>query len=104
MRGLDVAQCSKAGGLHKYPHAPNRPSSNKRRQPLTGIPYRSHYKQLVLEHMGDIPSATLTHNNRDLDAADALVALSGGNLANRISDVADTVERQLIELQYIKHA
>eukprot|EP01047_Picozoa_sp_COSAG01_P006242 COSAG01_NODE_225_length_21277_cov_71.340023_25_plen_135_part_00 len=56
----------------------------------TNTPYRRHYKQLVLDHTGDIPSATLAHN-RDLDAADSLLMLHGGNLANKISDVADTV-------------
>jgi hypothetical protein len=62
--------------LHAYARTLGRSVPSKRR---TNTPYRSHYKQLVLDHMGDIPSATLAHN-RDLDAADALVALSGGNL------------------------
>eukprot|EP01047_Picozoa_sp_COSAG01_P044337 COSAG01_NODE_3999_length_5446_cov_4.154853_2_plen_385_part_00 len=73
--------------LHSYTRTLGRSVPSKRRK---NTPYRRHYKQLVLEHMGDIPSATLAHH-RDLDAADTLIALSGGNLANKISDVADTV-------------
>eukprot|EP01047_Picozoa_sp_COSAG01_P051525 COSAG01_NODE_5326_length_4332_cov_15.167730_3_plen_370_part_00 len=73
--------------LHSYARTLGRSVPSKRR---TNTPYRRHYKQLVLDHTGDIPSATLAHH-RDLDAADSLLMLHGGNLANKISDVADTV-------------